>query len=184
MIPLVSLWLPIVASAGLVFLVSSVLHMALKYHQADYKQLPDEARQIDALRGLAPGYYNFPYCTSMKEAGTPESLEKFRRGPVGMLAVLPNGAPAIGKFLALWFVYSLLVSLFAGYLASFTLSAGAHYLAVFRVTGTAAFLAYGLANMVDSIWKGVPWSNTVRATVDGLLYALVTAGAFGWLWPR
>lgn len=184
MIPLVSLWLPIVASTVLVFLVSSVLHMALKYHQADYKKLPDEARQVDALRGLAPGYYHFPHCDSMKEMGSPEMLEKFRRGPVGMLAVAPNGAPAMGKFLGLWSVYILLVSLFAAYLASFTLSPGDHYLAVFRVTGTAAFMAYGLANMVDSIWKGMPWSNTVRATIDGLLYALVTAGAFGWLWPR
>jgi len=184
MISIVSLWMPIVVSALFVFLVSSVMHMALKYHKADYRQLPDEARQIEALRGLPPGYYNFPYCTSMKDMGSPEMLDKFRRGPVGMLTVLPSGPPAMGKYLGLWFVYILLVSLFSGYLASFTVSAGSDYLAVFRVVGTAAFMAYGLANMVDSIWRGLPWSNTIRGTIDGLIYALVTAGAFGWLWPR
>jgi hypothetical protein len=184
MTPLAALWMPIVVSAVLVFLVSSVLHMALKYHQADYKKLPDEARQVDALRGLAPGCYHFPHCDSMKELGTPEMQEKFRRGPVGILLAMPSGPPAMGKHLGLWFVYGLLVSLFSGYLASATMAPGAHYLGVFRITGTAAFMAYGLANLVDPIWKGFPWSNTVRATIDGLLYALVTAGAFGWLWPR
>jgi hypothetical protein len=184
MTPLAALWMPIVVSAVLVFLVSSVLHMALKYHQADYKKLPDESRQVDALRGLAPGCYHFPHCDSMKELGTPEMQEKFRRGPVGILLAMPSGPPAMGKHLGLWFVYSLVVSLFAGYLAGVTLAPGTHYLGVFRITGTAAFMAYGVANLVDPIWKGFPWGNTVRATIDGLLYALVTAGAFGWLWPR
>jgi len=184
MTALAALWMPIVVSAVFVFVVSSVLHMALKYHQADYKKLPDEARQVDALRGLAPGSYHFPHCDSMKDLGTPEMQEKFRRGPVGILLAMPSGPPAMGRHLGLWFAYSLLVSLFAGYLASATLPPGTHYLSVFRVVGTAAFMTYGLGNLVDSIWKGFPWGNSLRALFDGLLYALVTAGAFGWLWPR
>lgn len=184
MVSIVALWIPIVVSAILVFLVSAVMHMALKYHKADYASLPDEERQIVELRGLAPGYYVFPHCTDMKQMGSPEMIAKYERGPCGMLTVVASGPPSMARPLTLWFVYSLLVSLFAAYLAGRTLDEGVHYLTVFRVVGTASFMAHGLANLVDSIWKGMPWSNTVRATIDGLVYALVTAGTFSWLWPR
>lgn len=184
MVSLAALCMPIVVSAVFVFIVSSVVHMALKYHKADYRPLPDEARQMEALRGIAPGYYVFPHCPDMKGLSDPEMVAKFERGPRGLLAVAPSGPPTMGKELTLWFVYTLLVSLFAGYLAAHAgLGAGAHYLAVFRVVGAAAFMSYGLAAMVDAIWKGIPWGNVLRAMFDGLLYALVTAGTFGWLWP-
>lgn len=78
---------------------------------------------------------------------------------------------------------SVVVSFFAAYLASRTLDPGADYLAVFRVVGTTAFLAYSMAHMSDSIWKGQKWSTTIKHMIDGLVYALLTAGCFGWLWP-
>ena len=61
---------------------------------------------------------------------------------------------------------------------------GLDYLHVFRFVGTTAFMAYGVSCLVDSIWRTMPWSNTFRSMFDGLLYSLVTAGVFGWLWPR
>ncbi len=186
MITIAALWMPIVVAGVAVFFVSSILHMVLKYHAADYKKIPNEA---EALAGLAkaalpPGYYMFPACESMKEMGTPEGIEKFRRGPVGTLTLLPNAPMAMGKTLGQWFVYCLVVSFFLAYLAGRTLAPGIDYLVVFRFVGTAAFLAYGVGNIVNSIWMGVPWSNTLRAVFDGLVYALVTGGCFGWLWPR
>lgn len=186
MIPIMDLWLPIVVAAVLVFLVSSVLHMVLTYHRRDYKQLPREAETLVGLRraGLSPGLYFFPYVPSAKEMRTPEMQEKYRQGPVGMLIMRPSVPPAMGKHLALWFGFCLLVGVFVAYLAGRTVATGATYLAVFRVAGTAAFLAYGVGQIVDSIWKGQPWGNTLRAVGDGLIYSLVTAGAFGWLWPR
>jgi hypothetical protein len=45
-------------------------------------------------------------------------------------------------------------------------------------------MAYGLGNLSNSIWKGQPWSMTIKEVIDGLVYALLTAGTFGWLWPR
>lgn len=186
MISIPDLWMPIVLSAVFVFVVSAILHMALKYHQADYKAIPNEGSVLAELgkAGLPPGYYNFPHFDSMKEMGTEEGQEKLRRGPVGTLTLLPNRPINMGKLLGLWFVYILIVSLFVGYLAGRTLASGADYLTVFRFAGAAAFLAYGVGQLVDSIWKGMPWSNTLRATADGLVYSLVTAGTFGWLWPR
>lgn len=185
-IPLVSLWMPVVVAAVLVFFVSFMLHMVLTFHRRDYRQLPreDETREVLRRSPLAPGLYTFPYCGTSKEMASPEAQKKFAEGPVGMLTVMPSGAPAMGKFLGLWFVFCLLVGVFVAYLASRFLPTGTHYLTVFRFAGTTAFMAYGLPHFADSIWKGQPWGNTVRAMVDGLIYALCTAGVFGWLWPR
>jgi hypothetical protein len=186
MVGLTELLVPIAVSAVIVFVVSSLIHMVFKWHASDYRGLAKEEEAADAIRlsNPSPGIYNLPVCKDMKDMASPAMQEKFKRGPVATIVVRPNGAPPMGKSLGLWFVYSALVSLFAGYLAGRTLPAGTDYLAVFRVVGASAFMAYGLANIVDSIWKGFPWSVSVKHTFDGLLYALVTAGTFGWLWPR
>ena len=86
--------------------------------------------------------------------------------------------------LALWFVYSVTVGIFAAYITGRALSQGAHYLAVFRFAGCTAFLGYAAALWQNSIWYKRAWSSTLKSTVDGLVYALLTAGVFGWLWPR
>lgn len=125
----------------------------------------------------------FPYC-SHKEMNSPATQEKFKQGPVGILTVLPSGMPAMPKYLAKWFGFCLLVGLFAAYLAGRTLAPGTHYLQVFRVVGTTAFLGYSMSQVSDSIWKGQSWGTTVKFLVDGLVYGLLTAGTFGWLWPR
>jgi hypothetical protein len=125
----------------------------------------------------------FPHMP-MKEMRSPEGMEKFKRGPVGFLTLRPVGAPGMGKSLIQWFVYSLVVGVFAAYLGGRTLAPGAGYLPVFRVTGTVAFLAYAGAQPVFSIWRSQRWGMTIKACIDGLLYAGVTAGAFGWLWPK
>jgi hypothetical protein len=185
MVPLTALWIPIVLSAVIVFAASSIIHMVLPYHRSDYKQLPDEEKILDAMRtaGVKRGLYHFPYCTH-KEMNSPATLEKFKKGPVGLAAIFPSGPPAMPKFLGMWFVFCLIISFFTAYLTGRTLSVGVHYLIVFRVAGTAAFMAYGLGNLSNSIWKGQPWSNTLKEVFDGLIYGLLTAGTFGWLWPR
>lgn len=184
-VPLASLWLPIVLSAVIVFVASSILHMVLPYHRSDYKQLPEEAKVTAALRpsNLAHGLYVFPFCTH-KDMKSPAVIEKFKQGPVGFLTIVPSGPPALPKFLAQWFVFTLVVGFFVAYLTAHTVAAGTHYLAVFRVAGTAAFLTYSLGHLSDGIWKGQLWANTIKEVIDGLIYALLTAGCFGWLWPR
>lgn len=185
MVSLSALWLPIVLSAVIVFIASSVMHMLLKYHQSDYRQLPDEDKILAALRpsNLKRGLYIFPFCTH-QEMKSPAVIEKYKQGPVGFLNIMPNGPPAMPKFLGLWFGYCLLVGFFVAYLTGHTVALGAHYLVVYRVAGTAAFLAYGLGNLSNGIWKGQMWGTTVKEVIDGLVYALLTAGTFGWLWPR
>jgi hypothetical protein len=186
MISLTALWLPILASALIVFFASSIIHMLLPIHKSDYRKLPDEGRVLDAMRtaGVTPGrMYHFPFCTH-KEMKSPEAQERFKRGPVGLLTVIPSGPPAMGKYLGQWFGFCVFISIFVAYLAGRTLNPSAEYLAVFRVAGTTAFLGYAAASIQDSIWKGQTWGVTAKHVVDGLIYALLTAGTFGWLWPK
>jgi len=180
-----SLWLPILLSAVAVFIVSSIIHMVLRYHNSDFSQVSDEDRFLDALRGfdLAPGDYVVPRANDMKEMGSPEFIEKCTRGPVGIFTVMKPGKPNMGPQLLQWFLYSVVVSIFAAYVARLTLPPGSEYLIVSRVTGTVAFCCYGMALVQTSIWYRKRWSGTLKSLFDALLYGLFTGGVFGWLWP-
>lgn len=186
MVPLTSLWLPILLSTVVVFVASYVIHMVLPYHKSDYRQLPDEERATDVLRNAdvtpGPAYY-FPYF-AFKEMKSAPVIEKLKRGPVGFLTVLPSGPPSMGKNLIQWFLYCIVMGVFAAYLCSRTRAAGTDYLEVLRVVGTVAFLGYGGAQAQESIWAGRSWVVTFKHIFDSLIYALLTAGIFGWLWPK
>jgi hypothetical protein len=186
MVPLTELWLPILTSAALVFVVSSIIHMVLPYHRTDYARVGDEEQMRDDLRraSLAPGQYAVPHAATPKDLSSPEYAAKLEQGPVAFMTVLPNGKPFMGKSLGLWFLYSVIVSVVAGYVASraLPLPAVTTYGDVFRFVGTAAFAGYVLGGWQESIWFGRPWGTTLKSSMDGLIYALLTAGVFGWLW--
>jgi hypothetical protein len=183
--PFGSLWLSVVVAAVAVFVVSSIVHMALRYHKADYRQLGDEEKVAQAVRqvGPAPGLYFIPYCAEMSQLKDPAMQKKFAEGPVALLTVRPNGMPGMGKNLVQWFLFCFLVSFAVAYVARHTLHPGASGLEVFRITGTVAFAAYAFGHLQNSIWAAVPWSNSLRAIFDALLYALTTGLVFRLLWP-
>lgn len=183
--PFGSLWLPGVVSAVAVFVVSSILHMVLKYHKADYKGLANEDAVAGAIRQQppGPGLYFIPYCPDFSQMKDPAVQKKFADGPVAMITVMRNGPPQLGKHLAQWFLFSLLVSFVTAYVARHTLTFGSPGMEVLRLTGTIAFVAYAFGCFMDSIWKGIPWSNSLRGMIDGAIYALTTGLVFYWLWP-
>jgi hypothetical protein len=118
------------------------------------------------------------------ELRTPEFTARVNEGPNMVVTVLPNGPWSMGRNLGLWFVYLVVVAVFAAYMTSRALPAGTHYLVVFRFVGTAAFLGFALGLWQMSIWYRRAWSTTAKATIDGLIYASLVAGTFGWLWPK
>jgi hypothetical protein len=185
MVSLGALVLPIVLSAVLVFVLSSIIHMVLGYHNRDYTPLPNEEAVRAAIRSgnPAPRQYIIPYCAP-KELDSIETKRKLMEGPVAVLNLKPTGPARMGPSLVQWFVYALVISVFLAYLAGRALPAGTPYLEVFRLVGTAGFLAYAAGQLPAAIWMGKPWSVAWKEVFDGLLYGLVTAGAFGWLWPR
>lgn len=184
MVSLANLWLPILLSGIFVFIASSIIHMALKYHNSDYGRLDAEDAVRDALRPFAikPGFYAMPNPVDC-DWKDPAVKEKYERGPNGFLTITPNAMPGMGKVLGLWFVNCLIVALFAGYVASNTLVHGAPFLAVFRIAGAVAFAGFSLGLLGESIWFHRPWSMTAKHMFDGLIYALITGATFGWLWP-
>jgi hypothetical protein len=186
MTELALLWPPILLGAILVFVASSIIHMAPLWHRNDFLQVPDEqkARAAIGALGVPPGDYMLPRCRTPAEMRSPEFLQKMSEGPVWIITARANGMPGMGKPLVQWFTYTLVIALFAGYVAAHALAPGAHYLNVFRFIGTTAFMAYSLGLIHDSIWYARRWSTTLKLMLDGLIYALVLAGTFGWLWPR
>lgn len=186
MVTLGSLLVPIVLSAILVFIASSIIHMVLKYHNKDYSPLPNEEAVRAAMRAGNPpaGQYIIPYCSDMKDMEKPEVKQKYIDGPVGVLNLMRPGVPKMGTYLSQWFVFILVVSFFIAYVAAHSIPAGARYLEVFRVVGAVGFLAYAAGQLPAAIWMGKPWKVAWKEAFDGLVYGLVTAGTFGWLWPR
>jgi hypothetical protein len=186
MVTLGVLWLPILLSTVLVFVASSLVWMVLPHHRSDIKGLPDEAGAMEALgkQSLRPGLYHFPHPASHAAMKDPAFVEKMNKGPVGILTAVPSGPISMGRQMALWLLYVLAISICVAYLTGRTLGPGVHYLRVFRVAGTVASLAYAAALVPSSIWWGRPWNVTWKEVADGVLYGLLTAGSFGWLWPR
>ena len=186
MVPIPSLWLPILLSAVIVFVVSSIIHMFLTYHRTDYRKVPSEGEVMEALRKFAipPGDYMIPRAESMKAMSSPEFVEKRNKGPVAVITFMKPGPSNMTASLTQWFLFCVVVGLFAAYVTGRALGPGADYRTVFRFAGCTAFAGYALALWQDSIWYKKAWSTTLKNTFDGLVYALMTGGTFGWLWPR
>jgi len=186
MTSLAALWLPVLLSAVIVFVASTVIHMAPLWHRGDYPSMPREAEVLEALRPLAipPGDYFIPRAGSMKEMRSSEFKEKLNKGPVMVLTVMPNGPIAVNRSLVQWFLYLIVVGLFVALVSCRTLPIGTPYPRVFKVAGTIAFVGYALALCQLSIWYRRSWRLTLKSAFDGLIYAALTAGIFGWLWPR
>ena len=186
MTALTALLLPILLASVIVFIASSIIHMAPLWHRNDYPRLDNQDAILGALRPLAipPGDYMLPRAKNMDEMRTPEFTEKLTTGPVVVMTVMPNEKPSMARPMVLWFIYIVVVNYFAAYVASRALAPGAPYLEVFRFVGATAFIAHAMALWQMSIWYRRAWSMTIKSTFDGLIYALLTAGTFGWLWPK
>jgi hypothetical protein len=185
-IPITTLWLPILVGAVLVFVMSAVIHMLLPYHRNDFRSMPDEDRVMEALRpfNLPPGDYVLPHATGPEAMKSEAFRQKVEKGPIAVITVMrPTVFTNMAPQLVQWFAYSLLVGIVAAYVAGRTLGLGADYLSVFRLTGAVAFASYAMALMQRSIWYAASWSTTLKSMFDGLIFAVLTAGAFGWLWP-
>jgi hypothetical protein len=160
--------------------------MVIRWHKSDYRKLANEDEVRAAIRksAPAPGQYVIPYCKDSKEMAGEAMKRKFTEGPNAVVYVRPSGEIQLGPFLVKWFLYTLFVGFIAGYVARAVLPPGAPYLRVFQVVGAAAWLGYAWQSPQESIWKGKPWSLTFREMFDGLIYAALTAGVYGWRWPH
>ena len=188
-VPLAALWLPVLLSAVFVFVASSVVWVFLKWHDSEWQHLGMGSELQEALRkaGVTTGHYLFPYMdmnATDKAAAKTAWTAAYAKGPVGVIHAGTPGTMSMGKMLGQVFVFYLVVSFFSAYIAAHALAQGAPYLKVFQIVGATAFVAYAAGSFMDSIWFCKSWRSTWLNVVDALIYAGLTAGTFGWLWPR
>lgn len=185
MVSLGMLWLPILAASVLVFIAGFIMNMVMPHHRTDWSKLPDEDAFREALRAqnASQGQYVYPHASTAAEMKDPAYVDKVNAGPNGLLVIGPSSVGPSAKQLGLHFVYIVFITFMVAYIAQAVLPAGVDYLKVFQVTGTAAFLGYSGSLFLNSIWYHMSWAMTFKNFVDGFVYGLLTAGAFGWLWP-
>ena len=181
---ILSLWLPILVSAIGVFILSSVIHMLLGYHQNNFKKIPNEDDFLDTVGKLEipPGEYMYPFCAGHKDMQSEGYMDKLNKGPVGMMTAMPKGPFAMGKNLFNWFIYSLIVGTFSAYIALQSLTAESSFNLVMHTVAIASFAGYALALIQNSVWYSRAWSTTLKFMFDGLVYSLTTGAIFAWLW--
>ena len=179
-----SLWLPILVSAIGVFIVSSIIHMVLGYHQNNFKKVPNENAFLDEVGKLdiPPGEYMYPYCSGPKDMQSEGYMDKLNKGPVGMMTAMPKGPFAMGKNLANWFIYSILVGIFCAYISLLSLNSESSFNLIMHTVSIAAFGGYALALIQNSVWYSRAWFTTAKFMFDGLVYSLTTGAIFAWLW--
>jgi len=184
--PFQSLWAPVLVSAVLVFIASSLSQAVLPFHRNDFRKLPAEAEVMETFRrtGVERGDYLFPRPANRKDLASAEFREKYEKGPIGIVTVLPKGGNPMARTMLLWFAYCVAVSAFAGFLASRSLPAGAPKRAVFILVAVAAFGGHVLGLWPAAIWFGKSWSTTLTSSIDGVVFGILTGAAFAWMWPR
>jgi hypothetical protein len=182
---LLAIWLPTIVAAIAVFVASSIMHMVIRWHQRDEAKIPNEDAVADALRGLPPGEYRFPYAASMDEMKSAAFQEKAARGPMGRLGIYGGDmASGFRNALLMWFVYCLVATFIAGHVAYAALGRATDGHDVFHATALTAFAGFGLGVAQQSIWGPKKWWPTIKSLIDALIYAIVTGLVFVWLWPK
>lgn len=185
---LYELWMPILLSGACCFAWSSIAWAVLPFHRREWRRLATEPDMLDALRKdpPSPGLYAFPFTmgADLNRADTRAALE---RGPVGFVTIGRNGARRMGPMLLQSTLFYLVVSTLAAYVAWNAAPGsklGVSYLATFRIVGTVAMMGYVLGTIPESIWFARPWKSWVYQAIDGVMMGLLTAGTFGWMWPK
>jgi len=182
---LIPLWLPILLSAAVVWIISAIVWMALPHHKRDFIRLPDEDGFMDYMRGsgIQPGNYVFPDFRD-REAMKSEKVEKaVKEGPVGHLSVWPPPV-TMGDKLAATFIVYLVVSTLIAYLTRVALPGVAPFAKVFQVAATAGILAYCFSFIPTAVWFGSYKRTIVANFIDGIFYGLITGAIFAWRWPH
>lgn len=179
------LWLPILLSAGVVWILSAIVWMALPHHKRDFINLPDEDSFIDFLRrsGIRPGNYVFPDFRGSEAMKSEKIANLLEQGPVGHLSVWPAPLTMGGKLVATFVVY-LAVSTLIAYLTRVALPGPAPFLRVFRIAGTAGVLAYCFSFIPNGVWFGAYRRTLVASFIDGVVFGCITGAIFAWFWQH
>lgn len=189
---LTHLWLPILVSGVGVWFASALAWMAIGHHTKDRDPIPQEQEFMDAVTRLniRPGNYGFPdFCQHHKlppEERKKAMKELYNRHPQGLLRVWAPTNMGLNMFLT--FLFYLVTSTVIAYLAWSALphssGGGTLFWKVFQVVGTAGILAYCFASFPNDLWFQKKRRAMAMEWIDGIVFGLITAAIFAWLWPK
>lgn len=183
---ILSLLLPILLSAGAVWIVSTLFSMPFLHHKNDWIGLPasQESALMEALRtiGIAPGNYLFPDFRTRQAMESEPVKAALEKGPVGHLSLWKPPLGMIGSLVGTLIVY-LVVSALIAVLASIALPKGATFSKAFQFVGIAGVLAYSFAFIPSALWFGAYKRTIFLSVLDGLIYGAITGAIFAWRWP-
>lgn len=184
MVQVTDLWLAILIASACVFIASAIIWMVLPYHKTDIKMLPDEAAFKAAIipLDLPPGLYMYPNCQDSSEMKSDEFKARWKAGPWGTINVL-SAQPNFPINLLKTFIAFLVITVLVAYLTGVGLGPGAELLTVFRVAGTAALLGHCTGGLAGSFFLGKPTRFVVTDLIDGVIFAIITAGILALMWP-
>lgn len=154
------------AGSVIVFLVSGFFHLATSLGEYGMKTLPNEEGTLSAMRSAIPesGLYLFPAADMSQgrsAAAQAAYMEKYRTGPVGILAYSRGGmALQFGNLLFKQFLFGLVASLLLAWLLGMTASATTYASRVLIVL-LAPLFAGCLYALPYWNWYGFPLSYTV-----------------------
>tara|TARA_R110002049_G_scaffold47902_3_gene138526 strand:- start:50818 stop:51357 length:540 start_codon:yes stop_codon:yes gene_type:complete len=177
---MVALWMPILVTTIALFFASFLSWMVVKLHDRDWDKMEAEDQLIEKVRELnvPVGNYMFPGVGPSGDMNDPAYQAKYKSGPRGILAVLPEAK--MGKNLALTMLFFFVCSCTFGYLASFALDRGQDSLTVFRFVATIALLTFSASIIQHAIWFR---NRVVGHVIESIAYSLIAGGIFAAFWP-
>ena len=183
-VSLASLWLPILIAAICVFFASAIVWMLLPYHKKDIQFMPNEEEFTGAISpmNIKPGLYMFPNCQDAKDMKSDEFKAKWNAGPWGVITLMPS-QPNFAMNLLKTFTAYLVITIFVAYITAACVPAGAEYLAVFQIAGASAVLGHCMGGMANDFFLGKPTRFIITGFIDGIIFALITAGVIASMWP-
>ncbi len=183
-VSITQLWLPILIATVCVFFASSIIWMLLPYHKPDIKAIPNEAEFDEAINklGIAPGFYMYPNCQNAKDMKSEAFKARWESGPWGTINVMGHQPNFAMNLLKTFIAYGL-ITVMVAYISGMALGPGADYMNVFRVVATAGILGHCMGALAGSFFLGTPTRFIVTCFIDGVIFALITAGVFASMWP-
>ncbi len=164
-----------ILGAVVVFLMSSIFHMATHLGEVGVQALPNEEGVLAAMRSSIhePGFYFFPEpnmapgrSKEQMQADSAAYLAKYKEGPTGILIYSPGGVELqFGKLLVYQFLFGLAGSFLASWILGVTAGATSY--------GTRALIVVAAA-LFGGIVYTLPYWNWYRFPTNYIIAEIGT----------
>jgi len=179
-------FLAAVAGGIVLFIWGFLSWVVLPIHTHTMKNIPNEDRVIDVLRESidAKGMYVIPGMPHAQGAPSPEAekawLEKYQRGPVGMIMYDPLGSsPMMPMQMVTGIVLNMLSALVVAWFLSRSTASASPYLARVAFCGMFGVFIMLASQLVAWNWFNEPNDWTAGLIIDSLIGWLLAGLAIG-----